>query len=591
MPLHAKSNKPKDIRILIDVSSSMAHNDSSNMRAAAMRMMAKVIPNGARVGVWMFSAETERLISPGRVGRGWSKDLYAAAERVHSNGQNSNLAEAIEVGSLGWIHPDATTERSMIIITDGLIEVSDEIAINRESREHVLGTLMPKLKDLGVRIHTIALTGEADVELLQKISYETDGYFTKLDSAEDLQKSFLKILDFSFVPDGVPIAEDKFKIDRNISEVTLMIFSNTVPEKKGESFIRLKAPNNIIYDYYDNPDNISWYEEGLANIITIANPQSGEWFAIGSVDLAKKIRVLTELNLEVNDLPGNLFEGELVYLQAMLTQKGKQVTDQDILKLTQVTAEVNPGSANAQIFKFNDAGKFADEHANDGKFNLVLGPLPPAPNQDLVVDVTLKTNTFARQKQQTAKLLPIPVAINSKTEVAQNGRQVIKIEAIPNAELIHPDSLEVKILLQDNQNKTIQYKMERSRDNENWSLLLSPEVDVTSYAAKFELHARALNGRKINILTPVYKISVPDVALPSAPEPIIIKQEITELTQEEIAMLTHQKDNALTGTKMIFLMFVFIFLNSIIWAMIYVGYKLLRQHQERKVNIISNKLR
>ena len=51
-----------EIRILIDTSGSMKDNDPENLRAAALRLMAKLLPKQSTAGVWMFDALSTEIV-------------------------------------------------------------------------------------------------------------------------------------------------------------------------------------------------------------------------------------------------------------------------------------------------------------------------------------------------------------------------------------------------------------------------------------------------------------------------------------------------------------------------------------------------
>ncbi len=43
-----------DLRLLIDVSGSMKESDPDNLRAPALELIVRLLPEGARAGVWTF---------------------------------------------------------------------------------------------------------------------------------------------------------------------------------------------------------------------------------------------------------------------------------------------------------------------------------------------------------------------------------------------------------------------------------------------------------------------------------------------------------------------------------------------------------
>ncbi|KKN16602.1 hypothetical protein LCGC14_0974140, partial [marine sediment metagenome] len=43
-----------DIRIIVDISGSMKETDPNNLRQPAVRLLARVLPEGSTAGVWTF---------------------------------------------------------------------------------------------------------------------------------------------------------------------------------------------------------------------------------------------------------------------------------------------------------------------------------------------------------------------------------------------------------------------------------------------------------------------------------------------------------------------------------------------------------
>ena len=56
-----------DVRILIDISGSMKHNDPHNLRAPALRLLTGLLPKGTRAGVWTYGQYVNMLVPLGEV--------------------------------------------------------------------------------------------------------------------------------------------------------------------------------------------------------------------------------------------------------------------------------------------------------------------------------------------------------------------------------------------------------------------------------------------------------------------------------------------------------------------------------------------
>src|SRR5690606_39875363 len=49
-----------EVRLLVDISGSMKQNDPNNLRRPALNLVARLLPDGSRAGVWTFG----RMVNP-----------------------------------------------------------------------------------------------------------------------------------------------------------------------------------------------------------------------------------------------------------------------------------------------------------------------------------------------------------------------------------------------------------------------------------------------------------------------------------------------------------------------------------------------
>ena len=64
--LHAAERLP-DVRLLIDISGSMRESDPANLRQPALELMLRLLPDGARAGVWTFGEQVNMPVPHGVV--------------------------------------------------------------------------------------------------------------------------------------------------------------------------------------------------------------------------------------------------------------------------------------------------------------------------------------------------------------------------------------------------------------------------------------------------------------------------------------------------------------------------------------------
>lgn len=60
-----------DVRIIVDISGSMKQTDPNNLRQPAVRLLARVLPEGSTAGVWTFGQYVNMLVPHGEVVESW----------------------------------------------------------------------------------------------------------------------------------------------------------------------------------------------------------------------------------------------------------------------------------------------------------------------------------------------------------------------------------------------------------------------------------------------------------------------------------------------------------------------------------------
>ena len=159
-----------DVRILIDVSGSMRQTDPQNLRVPALRLVNELLPAGAEAGNWLFAEKIEVLTPPGKVDEKWKTRTRARLDRIHSRGLFTDIEQAIATATAGWDKADETRERHLILLTDGLVDVSKEADKSVASRARIVGEQMERLKAANVKVHGIALSDQVDTQLMRLLA-------------------------------------------------------------------------------------------------------------------------------------------------------------------------------------------------------------------------------------------------------------------------------------------------------------------------------------------------------------------------------------------------------------------------------------
>lgn len=394
-----------DARILIDISGSMRKNDPQNLRRPALRLLVGLMPTDARAGVWTFGQYVNMLVPLGKVDENWKRKARAGAGEIASPGQFTNIEDVIRRSIADWEGAATEYRRHLILLTDGMVDISKQQSQNSASRQRILEELLPILRSHGAQVHTIALSERADHELMQTLSRETGGWYEQVNNAEQLQRIFLRIFEKVGRPDTVPLKDNKFLVDSSIQEVTLLVFR----QEKAEP-TRIIPPSGEAYDAKTLPDSVSWHRDVGYDMLTITQPETGEWQVQAALDPDNRVIVVTDLKMHSSTLPSRFVLGEALPLSVTFTNQDKQITRQDFLDVVNLKSGYIDANGVGEERPLFDDGQEGDPTADDGEFTFLVGPGIAPGLVELVI--TAQGKTFEREQRQTFELAdPIEMGV------------------------------------------------------------------------------------------------------------------------------------------------------------------------------------
>ena len=421
--------KIDDIRIVIDVSGSMKKTDPSNLRVSALKLLNGLIPNGARAGVWTFGRYVNMTVKWGKVDDNWRKLADIGADEIHSNALYTNIERALARATKGWEKADPKTRRNLILLTDGQVDVSKDVNLNEQSRQSVLGQGIQKLKQSGVQVHAIALSGDADEVLLKRLALESEGSFEIAETASDLQKIFFRMFERAVQPDTVTLQDNQFTVDSKIKEMTLLVF-----RQKGSKKTRIFPPKQKALSAR-RPGDSKWRSDEGYDLITITNPRKGAWTIEADVDPDNRVMVVTELKLDVSGIPTYLTPAQALTLNAALYNKGKQISKNSFLRFV----EFDMTHVDADAVKMERELKHSRDRKQKGQY---LYEFEEGLSEGMhSILVTASSRTFSRNKRVDLTVQwPVQVDINP---VAEPGNYQISIAA--REEYLKSDTLQATV--------------------------------------------------------------------------------------------------------------------------------------------------
>jgi len=318
-----------DVRIVVDISGSMKKSDPNNLRRPAVNLLAQMLPENAQAGVWTFGRFVNMLVPIRKVDPSWRTDVKNKSQQINSIALFTNIPEALERVSVGWSTPDETVRRSVIFLTDGKVDISKDPLVNAKARQEVMSRLIPKLRQTGAQIHTIALSEDVDVELLKALSYQTNGQFQIALTEDDLVRVFVSAFDASIPQQEVPLGQDNaFDIDQEVQEFTVLVYKR--PGAKPAALIR---PDDLKLSLAKHGDDVRWYMDDALEVVTVSNPKAGRWQLQAEIDPGNRVTVLSDLSLNISEVPHHLFAGESLTIKAFFEDANGIVINREFLSL------------------------------------------------------------------------------------------------------------------------------------------------------------------------------------------------------------------------------------------------------------------
>ena len=334
-----------DVRLLIDISGSMKQSDPENLRAPALDLIVRLLPEGSRAGVWIFGEDVELLVEHRVIDEAWRASAQRAVANIDNSGQRTNIPGALKAVTYDLGGMDGSYRTSIVLLTDGKVDVSDSPMANASAAKSLLDSIAPELGATGIPVHTIALSDEADWDFLRSLAVETNGIAEKAETAGELTEIFLQSLEMVAPTARVPIGDNGFEIDDSVTEFTVLVFL-----ENGEATLALIDPSGQRYEAGMENEGVEWFRNRKFALVTVSSPQQGTWQLVAPGGTTTRVTVISDLRLEVDPLPNSLPGGRQTELGLRLLEHGRTLTDPDVLELFTISVEITgPDGATALI--------------------------------------------------------------------------------------------------------------------------------------------------------------------------------------------------------------------------------------------------
>ncbi len=466
-----------ELRVLIDISGSMKKNDPHNLRAPALRLLVGLLPEDVRAGVWIFGRGAKRLVAPGPANEKWKQQALKAARQIHSRGLFTNIETALQQATSDWTTPASGHGRNIILLTDGMVDVAKDPGLSVASRRRIITELLPRFQKNGISINTIALSEHADNELMKQLATGTDGWSETAADADQLQRIFLHMFEKTTRVDTLPLRDNRFQVDQSIDELTLLAFSG-----EGKKTVKLELPDKSRISAKAHPKAVKWRHEQGYDLITITKPMAGEWRLLAELDPDNRVMIVTDLKMQVSELPNHILMGESFDYDAGLTEKGKPVAREAFLKLLRARLSITDDSGQTEIVELAPRA--------GGRFGTQVGDKLGYGRYELLTRID--GGTFQREQRQTVKVHKSPV----KTTLEPMGPNSYRIRIEAQPELVVADSVVIDASLS-SQSGQVSKAVFTALSEGGWQLELQ-DLQPGQYTLSMQIKARSPRGREIS---------------------------------------------------------------------------------------------
>ncbi len=389
----AKPLTQLDVVLLIDASGSMLKTDSQNLRYEGAKLLLSFLGEGDRLAVVQFagSAKVVTALESFTAPRG--RDVASALQSIAAEGQFTDIAEGLKLSaSLLEGAPRPGSQRIIVLLSDGKMEPDPKVAPAFARTLELVHDVLPELKAKETKVFTLSFSEGADKTLLGEVAAATDGLTWFTQSAEDVHKSFAELFLAVKRPQVVAQTGRGFTVDLDVNEATFYI--NHEPEE----VIQLINPQGAASSAEKHPEHITWFLGKNFDVITVLDPDPGNWSVAGTKAHDGFATVMTDLKL-LTDWPLTVRAGDEPLVQARLYDREKPVSLPEMSGVLKIGFKIIPTDKVSEAIaqdSLNDNGVHGDKVAQDGIFSSLTEPMRVGAYK---LVVAAKGPTFQRSQQ------------------------------------------------------------------------------------------------------------------------------------------------------------------------------------------------
>jgi len=409
------------------------------------------------------------------------------------------------------------------LLSDGMVDIDKDPQVNEREKNRILKELLPRFKQHKIKIHTIALSNEADQNFLSQLSFETSGYFAVALSADALMQAFLKAFDEVVPQQQVPIQNNQFMISSDIEEFTALILLDA--EKKEETI--LFSPDGKRLSFGASNKNVQWDHTEKYDLITISHPAVGQWGVQAAMQKDSRVTVVSDLHLQIADLIPHVFSGQTQKFSVSVMDKNDLLQDKNFLSLLDVdlvqtnqtlskTWQVALTSYTNQQIRLPEAG---------GWFVKLNTTITPGEHE---VVVHAKTKTFERKVIRRFQVLDELLRVSEKTTSVSESKPKVYFSLELDHAFINEKEIQVEgVFKNEPTGKTVPVVVQKTADRQ-WRVDVPDEWAIAGTALSLTVRAETASSQSLSLSQGPYVLK----AIQVQPPEVIIEPQLEEKPAE-----------------------------------------------------------
>jgi len=563
-----------DAVLLVDASGSMLKTDAQMLRYDGAKLFLQFLGKDDRLAIVSFADKANVVSELKEFSKEPAGDVVKKIQGIKTEGQYSDILEGIRAAEkILEASPRNDADRVIILLSDGKMEPNPSVALPSSRTIELVNQILPELKAKEIKVHSLAFSDQADKMLLSEISAATDGLNWFTANSDQVHKSFANLFLAVKRPQVVPMRSRSFALDDDVDEATFYI------TREEGSKLTLISPKNQEMTVDKFPEWITWFAGKNFDVITMKEPDVGEWQVQGGVSAEGFATVLTNLKL-VTDWPVIVRADDKNVVQARLYDGEKPVSLPEMSGVVQYAFQVMPtdrvAAAVAQDF-LNDEGRDGDRVARDGIFSKYC---TISEIGEYKLSIVARGPTFERTQQVPFRVRPRLVNLDvlsahgaeeldthsehehggdanahaspekdthgndahggepqgdAKRSQVLKGDQTFVMRAEISREALSLRDLEVKIeALSQERRKTVIPLKRHSSEGLSYEALTEALPDDGVYSIKATLKGISKKGQEIEAESPLVRFELKSTVKRADPTPtVVVKETPVDPKQEE----------------------------------------------------------